>query len=162
LGVRPSKYLPLSNCVGACFLYTRRVLETVGRYDPAMRLAEDYDYWARVSKRFRMALLEEDLYLYRFHGESLTARRRPEVERMVDRVRQWHFAAGQILAAEALRASDRSDRAAARGLAARALVRRPLDVRVWRSLGLTTLPGPLVRLGVAVRRALRGGAKSIV
>ncbi len=36
------------NPVGACFLYSRKVYETVGEYDPEMTLVEDYDYWQYV------------------------------------------------------------------------------------------------------------------
>ena len=31
------------NCVGACFLYRREVLDYVGEYDPTLFLIEDYD-----------------------------------------------------------------------------------------------------------------------
>ena len=40
--------------VGACFLYTRRVYRDVGDYNSDAFLVEDYDYWVRVSKRFKM------------------------------------------------------------------------------------------------------------
>lgn len=38
-----------TNPVGACFLYSRKVYETVGEYDPEMTLVEDFDYWQRSS-----------------------------------------------------------------------------------------------------------------
>jgi len=63
-----------NNGIGACFLYTRKVMDTIGAYDPEMVLAEDYDYWIRVSKRFQMSHLNEPLYFYRTHEKSLTSR----------------------------------------------------------------------------------------
>lgn len=66
--------LARDNCVGACFLYSRRVREAVGGYDPEAFLAEDYDYWIRVAKRFTMLYLQEPLYYYRYHAETLSAR----------------------------------------------------------------------------------------
>ena len=42
--------LYLENVVGACFLYRREILETVGEYDPDTFLVEDYDYWLRISQ----------------------------------------------------------------------------------------------------------------
>ena len=58
--------------VGACFLYTRRVYETVGDYDVNKFLVEDYDYWLRVFFRFEVFNIEDTLYLYRLHNGALT------------------------------------------------------------------------------------------
>lgn len=68
------------NCVRACFLYSRKVKELIGDYDPETELVEDYDYWIRVSKRFSMYHLDEPLYFYRIHNESLYSSRYYEVE----------------------------------------------------------------------------------
>ncbi len=65
--------LKQTNTIGACFLYTRRVYREVGDFDPRLALAEDYDYWIRVWKRFGMRHLNQDLYLYRYHSKSLTS-----------------------------------------------------------------------------------------
>ena len=64
--------LTRSNVVGGCFLYTRRVYREVGDYDPGAILVEDYDYWVRVSKRFKMQRIFSPLYHYRYHQASLT------------------------------------------------------------------------------------------
>ena len=80
-------YIPLScsplygNPVGACFLYTRKVYETIGEYDTTRFLAEDYDYWLRIGKHFQMGLIEEVLYYYRDHPHSLTATRQANIRR---------------------------------------------------------------------------------
>ena len=68
------------NKVGACFLYSRKVKESIGNYDPDTVLAEDYDYWIRVSKKFSMCHLNEPLYLYRIHEESLFRTRYYEIQ----------------------------------------------------------------------------------
>ena len=60
--------------VGACFLYRRAVWEETGRYNPARRNIEDYEYWLRASRRFRMSPVPETLYKYREHPLSLTGR----------------------------------------------------------------------------------------
>jgi glycosyltransferase involved in cell wall biosynthesis len=72
--------LDKDNYIGYCFLYSRAVRDRVGDYDPNARLAEDYDYWIRVSKQFRLAHLNEPLYLTRFHDKSLYATRYFEVK----------------------------------------------------------------------------------
>jgi len=70
------------NCIGPCFLYSRNVHETVGEYDPDTFLAEDYDYWIRVSKTYSMHHLPEPLYYYRTHPQSLTTLKSREVKMM--------------------------------------------------------------------------------
>ncbi len=71
--------LSVRNGIGACFLYKRKVYETIGEYNPRFFLAEDYDYWIRVAQRFRMQRLFRPLYYYRFHRNSLTLRYSREV-----------------------------------------------------------------------------------
>lgn len=73
LEVQPPEHLLYDNMIGACFLYRRRVYEAMGRYSEDIALAEDYDYWLRVSTAFRMAPLHENLYSYRVHAQSLTS-----------------------------------------------------------------------------------------
>ena len=60
------------NSVGACFLYTRDVYETIGEYDPDMELVEDYDYWQKVIANFKAVPISETLYEYRWHDGALT------------------------------------------------------------------------------------------
>ena len=64
------------NCIGPCFLYRRKVYEAVGEYDLNCTLAEDYDYWMRIRKRFTMEKIDDCLYFFRLHGSSLTERYR--------------------------------------------------------------------------------------
>lgn len=52
------------NTIGACFMYLREVWSTIGDYDSDLALAEDYDYWIRISKRFRMCHINVPLYYY--------------------------------------------------------------------------------------------------
>jgi len=86
---KPPSWLPVANLVGACFMYTRKVFETVGDYDANVFLAEDYDYWLRVARQFRMHRLLKPLYRYRSHGGSLTSRFSPEeVAKKVELIRR--------------------------------------------------------------------------
>jgi GT2 family glycosyltransferase len=86
---RPPQILPSSNGVGPCFLYKRRVYEIVGDYDTGCFLAEDYDYWMRVARTFRMQRLLRPLYYYRFHADSLTGKHGQQaVAERAERVRQ--------------------------------------------------------------------------
>lgn len=66
------------NPVGACFLYTRHVYETVGEYDPKLTLVEDLDYWQRICMNFSPACISEKLYAYRWHDDALTSTMRKD------------------------------------------------------------------------------------
>jgi glycosyltransferase involved in cell wall biosynthesis len=72
--------LEKSNHIGACFLYTREVYEEVGSYDPELFLVEDYDYFMRIAKRFRMLHIPEPLYYFRRDDETLFCSRFCEVK----------------------------------------------------------------------------------
>jgi len=67
------------NPIRACFMYSRKVMEAIGDYDPQKELIEDYDYWIRISKKFPMRHIEEPLYFYRYHPASLYCSRTFEV-----------------------------------------------------------------------------------
>lgn len=72
----------LYNCVGACFMYKRKVLEEVGNYDEEMFLVEDYDYWLRILKQYGfIGYIEEVLYLYRYHKNSLTQMKSKNIQK---------------------------------------------------------------------------------
>ena len=89
LRVPPPEWLPVKNRIGGSFMYRRRVYEVVGDYDPKAVLAEDYDYWLRVARRFTMQRLLRVLYYYRYHPRSLTAScARQQVKTQADRVRR--------------------------------------------------------------------------
>lgn len=77
--VNHPRSLVYKSCVGPCFLYRRAVHEIVGKYAEDLFLAEDYDFWLRVSARFTLQPLHQDLYLYRRHDGSLTDQYRPQV-----------------------------------------------------------------------------------
>lgn len=77
--VLPPQSLPLTNGVGLCFLFRRKVFETLGGYDPELFLAEDYDFLLRAFVRFSLKPVHEDLYEYRVHDSALTATRQPEI-----------------------------------------------------------------------------------
>ncbi|MGD9602573.1 MAG: glycosyltransferase family 2 protein [Gammaproteobacteria bacterium] len=72
--------LEKGNHIGACFLYTRRLYEAVGDYDPELFLVEDYDYFLRAARAFRFCHVPEPLYYFRRDDETLYVSRFPEVK----------------------------------------------------------------------------------
>lgn len=73
------------NAIGPCFLCRRNVHETVGGYDDNLFLAEDYDFWLRASVLFRLQPLHKDLYLYRRHSDSLSAKEKERIQLPAER-----------------------------------------------------------------------------
>jgi len=51
----------------------REVIDAVGGFDESLRTGEDYDFWLRVTRRFRVAKLARTLARYRIHPHSATA-----------------------------------------------------------------------------------------
>ena len=72
--------LEQGNHIGACFLYTRRLYEAVGEYDPELFLVEDYDYFLRAARQFRFRHIAEPLYYFRRDDATLYCSRFPEVK----------------------------------------------------------------------------------
>ena len=72
--------LDKGNHIGACFLYTRRLYESVGEYDPELFLVEDYDYFLRAARQFHFCHLGEPLYYFRRDDATLYCSRYPEVK----------------------------------------------------------------------------------
>lgn len=72
--------LDRGNHIGACFMYTRHVYETIGNYDADLFLVEDYDYFMRIARRFRMKHIAEPLYYFRRDDDTLYVSRFCEVK----------------------------------------------------------------------------------
>lgn len=90
LRARPAEEIAAINCVGACFLYRREVDRALGGYREDLFLAEDYDFWLRAFLEFRLEPLDEILYFYRRHDQSLTERQARAVSLANERaVQDW-------------------------------------------------------------------------
>jgi glycosyltransferase involved in cell wall biosynthesis len=76
----------------ATALYRRREVLEAGGYDPAARLAEDYDLWLRLAERGRLANLAEPTLRVRYHAASQSERFQAEqleqTRRICDRARK--------------------------------------------------------------------------
>ena len=81
----------VDDVVGACFLYRRQVLETVGEYNPDLALVEDYDYWLRIRRQYEVLYIPQRLYQDRFHSGSLTMTKERKVAAQLQRMRLRHL-----------------------------------------------------------------------
>ena len=65
-----------NNCVGACFMYRRAILQDIGEYDINRFLVEDYDYWLKILFHYgKIDFIDRVLYSYRSHENSLSGKR---------------------------------------------------------------------------------------
>ena len=145
--VKSIKELDTDNCVGGCFLYKKKIYEELGGYDSSFYLAEDYEYWLRVRKKFRMKRLNKYLYYHRSHQECLRKKYPEEVEKAVKKVRDKYISAVSkkyyFIAEEYFLQGDEVN--CVRFLK-KSILRNPLNLKVIRLLALIVLPDFLVRI----------------
>lgn len=79
------------NSVGASFLYRRKIYDEIGGYSPEWFLVEDYEYWLRVYKQYRMMHVEDILYQYRFHDQSLSKTRLESIIQQTFKMKLYHL-----------------------------------------------------------------------
>jgi glycosyltransferase involved in cell wall biosynthesis len=72
----------IENCVGACFMYSRKVYEAIGDYNADAELVEDYEYWIRVMQKFQLHHIARPLYYYRYHELSLWGTKYTQIQIM--------------------------------------------------------------------------------
>lgn len=89
--LREPEDIYLTNTVGACFLYRHEMSRRIGGYDIDLFLAEDYDYWIRLSKMAPFLHLPEFLYLVRTHPDNLSTTKAKESNKAYCKVVRKHF-----------------------------------------------------------------------
>ena len=89
--LREPEDIYITNTVGACFLYRHEMSRHIGGYDTDLFLAEDYDYWLRLSKRGPFVHLHEMLYSVRTHAENLSTTKAKESNQAFVKVVRKHF-----------------------------------------------------------------------
>lgn len=61
------------NIIATSLLYARAVFERNQGYSENLFLVEDHDFWIMAARHSTFYHLNEDLYSYRIHGESLSS-----------------------------------------------------------------------------------------
>lgn len=69
-------------CISASSIMLHRdVADNIGYFDEAMAVCEDYDYWIRVTAKYKIGLIDEELvYKYGGHADQLS-RSQPAMDR---------------------------------------------------------------------------------
>jgi glycosyltransferase involved in cell wall biosynthesis len=156
LAIMPSDHLIYDNCIGPCFLFTRHVREETGFYNPEYRLVEDYDYWLRVSQRFPMQMINDDLYLYRFHSKALTSTEgNARIVAARENVRKKYYSRAKLYAADGIKAYARGDYHNARGLLCQSLTKNPFRRDLYKPLLISILPAGVLRAILRAKRLFR-------
>jgi len=69
-----NRFLLLYNNIVHCsFLFRRECMEKVGLYDPELIYGEDWEYWIRLSRFYKMKRVPQPLYKYRLHRNTMTS-----------------------------------------------------------------------------------------
>ncbi|MBF0330304.1 MAG: glycosyltransferase [Candidatus Omnitrophica bacterium] len=137
--------LSTDNYVGHCFLYRRKVYESIGDYHAEPFLAEEYEYWLRVRARFTMRRLAVPLYFHRIHPLTLTSVHGEErMQAGVARARQPFIPAWRHHFLVARWHYHRARRLKSLGHALLAACLRPWHVPTWRIMALDIFPAGFV------------------
>ncbi len=70
----PISYIIMGNTIGASFLYRNNVFWELNGFDVNLFLLEDYHFFLKAALKYKFYHLEKNLYQYRLHEESLTAK----------------------------------------------------------------------------------------
>ena len=76
----PPEYLPIRDCIGACFLYRSSIARLVGKYNENLFLIEDYEFFLRMGLKTKIKHIPQSFYYYRVHNQSLTQNRKNEIK----------------------------------------------------------------------------------
>jgi glycosyltransferase involved in cell wall biosynthesis len=154
----PVKGLYDGNNLGMCFLYRRKVYESIGGYDPEVFLAEDYEYWLRaVTSGFRIRILDKCLHTFRFHDASLTgSNRKEDILEIAQIVRDKYIPAWRSNYQRAMTAFRAGDVDKARALARTSFLMNPFMPGTVRLMAVLYFPETLVD---AIRRFKRRFAR---
>ena len=143
--VEPPNGLDTDNYVGGCFLFKRKVYETIGDFHQEAFLAEDYEYWLRVREKFRMRKVDEFLYYFRIHEKSLTSIHREEkVQEKVSQIRAKFIRRWKALFLDGRQYYHRNDPLNAKKALWASLGRNPFYAPTWRLLALLCLSDRLI------------------
>jgi GT2 family glycosyltransferase len=129
--VGPASALLFGNRIGAAFLYRAEVMQKLCGYDEALFGVEDYDFWLRAARSFSFVTLDEDLYLYRRHGASLTDQRARTIHRLSAQLvlRELALVDDRVLRARVLLEQSLASRIELRlGMLGQAFLLAPLNV----------------------------------
>jgi glycosyltransferase involved in cell wall biosynthesis len=77
-----------NNLVHASVMFRKDAYLACGGYDPAMRYAQDYDLWLRMSERFTVANLPDRLFTRRWSEGCISCVKQSEQDRFVEIARQ--------------------------------------------------------------------------
>lgn len=62
-----------NNIIGTSVMVRRPVLEDVGTFVPELRACENWELWTRISHKYAITFLDEELAYYRRHGSNMTS-----------------------------------------------------------------------------------------
>ena len=62
-----------NNIVGTSVMTRRAILDEVGTFVPELRACENWELWTRISHKYPITFIDEELSFYRRHGSNMTS-----------------------------------------------------------------------------------------
>ncbi|MDD1673932.1 MAG: glycosyltransferase [Methanomicrobiales archaeon] len=82
--------LLLSNCIpSSSTLIRKSVLQEVGLFNPAYRIAMDYDLWLRIASKYPIEVIDHSLIQYRVHPRGISSNRAEMIHEDLDITEMW-------------------------------------------------------------------------
>ena len=82
--------LLLSNCIpSSSALIRRSVFQQVGSFNPAYRIAMDYDLWLRIADRYPIEVIDRPLMQYRVHPGGISSNRAEMIREDLEITEMW-------------------------------------------------------------------------
>jgi glycosyltransferase involved in cell wall biosynthesis len=87
--LEPNEALAHGNQLGLCVMWRRSVRDRLGKFDPSYDAAEDYEYWLRIARHYRIdkCARGEAPFFFRFHENMGSTRFLAKQELAVHRAR---------------------------------------------------------------------------
>jgi len=82
--------LLLSNCIpSSSAMMRKKVLQETGLFNPAYRIAMDYDLWLRLAVRYPIEVVQEPLMQYRQHMGGISSNRAEMIWEDLEIMEKW-------------------------------------------------------------------------
>ena len=74
MGISRAALIHANRLVTSSVVMRRRCFEECGGFEESLLLAQDWDFWLRVSRRWRVGVLPAELVIYQLHPAQRSAR----------------------------------------------------------------------------------------
>lgn len=89
-----------NNIIGSSVMVRKRVLDDVGAFTPQLRACENWELWTRISRKYELDFIDEELAYYRQHGNNMSRNIDWMIENRLKAIRHNHEQYKNVVANE--------------------------------------------------------------